>query len=142
MTLEEEEELHGESGPGTLVLRGQPKVTASGPSVGRDLAALDAPNMSEVVCLEDEDSIDNALSDTSDTEYSEVDPAKEESTEDSDEDLPSPDDADGQDRASGPNLEPVMPGAVTLEPRVANVDQTLEGRQGSCLRDMKRQEIS
>ena len=45
LTLEEEEELPGESGPGTLVLRGQPKVTGSGSSVGRDLADLDAPNM-------------------------------------------------------------------------------------------------
>ena len=73
---------------------------------------LDAPNITEVVCLEEEASIDNELTDTSDTEYSEFDPGEEESTEDSDEDLPSPDDTNGQDRASGSILEPVIPRAV------------------------------
>ena len=80
--------------------------------------------MPEVVCLEDEDSIDNELTDTSDNEYSEVDPAEEESREDSDVDLPSPDDASGQDRASGSNLEPV-----------ANVDQALEEEKRELLEE-------
>ena len=95
LTLEGVGESPGESGPGTLVLRGHPNVTGSGPSVGRDLAPLDASNVSVVACLEDEDSVDNAPSDTSDTEYREVDPAEEESMEDSDVNLPSPDDASG-----------------------------------------------
>ena len=66
MTLEEEEELPGESGIGTLVFRRQ-RVTGSGPAIGRDLGAQDAPDMPKVARLEDDDSIDSALSDTSDT---------------------------------------------------------------------------